>query len=202
MMRPFVARKRAEKGVRHVEHAIEIDRHDVLPVLDDGVRIGSEGVAAIDAGIVDEDRDLADLACDLGGGDAAGGSVGDVEREVLRLAAGFADVRGRCRGRLAIDVQHGDLRALAGIAKRDGAADAGACAGDDRDVILQKSGHCFPFLVNAAKDSDLGCELLHWRRRSQSDVPQHQDVVQFRTAGDRRRSARLCAAIRPQTIRL
>ena len=58
-MRPLVARQRAQKGMRDVEHAIEVHRHDVLPILDHCIRIGGKCVAPIDAGIVDEDRDLA-----------------------------------------------------------------------------------------------------------------------------------------------
>ena len=60
---------------------------------------------------------------------------------MLRLAAGIADIRRRLRRRLAIDIEHRELRALARIAERDGAADPGAGAGDDRDVVLQKPGH-------------------------------------------------------------
>src|SRR6516164_9750081 len=44
-----------EKRMGYVEHPVEIDRHDVLPVLDGGVGFGSESVAAVDAGIVDQD---------------------------------------------------------------------------------------------------------------------------------------------------
>src|SRR5262249_16704532 len=51
----------------HVEHAVEVDRHDVLPVLDHRFRLRGEGVAAVDAGIVDQDRDLADRRPDLRG---------------------------------------------------------------------------------------------------------------------------------------
>jgi hypothetical protein len=42
--------------MRHVENAVEVDRHDVLPILDHRFGIGGEGIAAVDAGIVDEDR--------------------------------------------------------------------------------------------------------------------------------------------------
>jgi hypothetical protein len=59
-MRPLVERSTLRKGMRDVEHAIEVHRHDVLPILDYGIRIGGKRVAPIDAGIVDEDRDLAD----------------------------------------------------------------------------------------------------------------------------------------------
>jgi hypothetical protein len=59
----------------------------------------------------------------------------------MRLAAGFADVRGRLRRPVTIDVEHGDCRALARKAKRDGAPDPGSSAGYDRNVILQKPRH-------------------------------------------------------------
>ena len=71
----------------------------------------------------------------------------DVERETLRLAAGIADFLRRFGRRLLVDVEQHHLRALAGIADRDRAADAGACAGDDRDVILEKGHGGFPLVV-------------------------------------------------------
>ena len=96
-MRPLLARNGASERLRHVEDAVEVDRDHRLPVLGDGVRVGREGVAAGDAGIVDEDRDLAELLGDLRRHGAAGGAVGDVEREGLRLAAGVADQLARSR---------------------------------------------------------------------------------------------------------
>ena len=98
--------------------------------------IAGKGIAPDDAGIVDQDRDRADFRGDLRGDGAAGHPIGDVKSEGLRLAAGVADRRRRLGGRLAIDVEHGKLRALARIAERDGAADPGARAGDDGDVVL------------------------------------------------------------------
>ena len=82
-------------------------------------------------------------------------AVGDVEREGVRLAAGFGDVRGRLAAAVAIDVEHGDRRALAGKAERDGAADSRGGAGDGRDVILQKSGHlcCPPCRMKRSENS-------------------------------------------------
>jgi len=111
MMRPLLVRQGAEKGVRHVEHAIEVHRHDLLPILDHGVGIASERVAPVDAGIVDQDRGLTEAACDSGGDDAAGVAVADVEREGMRLAAGFGNVRRGFGSPVAIDVEHGDRRA-------------------------------------------------------------------------------------------
>src|SRR5262249_56386548 len=39
-----------EERMRHVKHAVEIDCHDVLPILEDGIRIGGESVAAGECG--------------------------------------------------------------------------------------------------------------------------------------------------------
>ena len=50
-----------------------------------------------------------------------------------------------------------DLCAFPGIAQRDAAADPGTCAGHDRDVVLQKSGHVrFPPTL-WSKHSDQSC---------------------------------------------
>ena len=143
-MRPLAARSALEKRVRHVEQAIEVHRHDVLPILDHRVRFSGKGVAPVDAGIVDQDRDRTDIARDLCRDVAASHPIRDVERKVLRLAAGATDIRRRLGRRLAVDVEHRDLRALARIAKRNRAADPGAGAGNDRDVVLQKPGHWRP----------------------------------------------------------
>ena len=61
--------------------------------LSHGVGVGSERVAPVDAGIVDEDRILAELLA-TSAASAAGGAVADVEGEGVRLAAGVADLRG------------------------------------------------------------------------------------------------------------
>ncbi len=100
-------------------------------------------------------------------------AIGDVERESLRLAAGVADFRRRLGRGLAVDVEHGDLRALARIAERDGAADAGAGAGDDRDVVLQKPGHgcCSLWTEERSPDCALAKSgLLHDGARAGSAI--------------------------------
>ena len=64
---------------------------------------------------------------------------GHIEHHALGLAAGVENVLRRFGRRLLVDIEHHHARALARIAQRDGAADAGACAGDDRDVIFEKA---------------------------------------------------------------
>ena len=121
--------------------------------LDHGLRRAEHAVAADDAGIVDEDRDLPDLVGDLLRHRDAVFAVGDVEREAFGLAAGVADFLRGLRRRLLVPVEQHDARALAGIAERDRAPDAGACAGDDGDLILEKGHGAFPLLLVLAEDS-------------------------------------------------
>ena len=79
-------------------------------------------------------------ATSLGDG-AAGFGVGDVEREGHRLEAFGVDLGGGLFRRLGVDVEHGEAGALARKAERDGAADAGARAGDGGDVGGEEVGH-------------------------------------------------------------
>ena len=79
--------QRSKKRMGHVESAVEIDRHDVLPVFYDGLGIPSERVAAVDAGIVDQDRDRSDLFVDLPGDRDAVLAPGDIEHKAFSLAA-------------------------------------------------------------------------------------------------------------------
>ncbi len=139
-MRPFAGAQRLQQRMRDVEDAVEIDRHDVLPVLQHRIGIRGEGIAAVDAGIVDQDRDLTDLARDLLGDREAILALRHVERETLGFTAGTADLAGRVACGLGVDVEQHDARALTREAGRDRAADAGGGAGDDGDVILEK-GH-------------------------------------------------------------
>ena len=96
-----------------------------------------EGVAAVDAGIVDQDRDPPDLFGDLLGHFDAILAPGDVECETFGEAAGIADFLRRLGCCLGVDVEQRHLRALTGIALRDRAPDSGSGAGDGGDVVLQ-----------------------------------------------------------------
>ena len=66
-------------------------------------------------------------------------ALGDVEPEIRRLAAAVADFLCGLGCGLLVDIEQHDARALARIARRNRAADAGGGAGDDGDVILEKS---------------------------------------------------------------
>ena len=102
--------------MRHVEDAGQVDRDDVFPVLDDVVRRAQHAVAADDAGIVDEDRDLPDLVGDLFRHRDAVLASRDIERKALRLAAGVADFLRSFSRRLLVHVEQHDARTLARIA--------------------------------------------------------------------------------------
>jgi len=112
----------------HVEDAGEVDRDDVFPILDYSFRRTKHAVAPRDAGIVDQDRDLSDLAGDLLGDGDAVRAPGHVERKTLRLAVGIANFPRRLGRRLLVRIKQHQSRALAGITERDRAADAGASA--------------------------------------------------------------------------
>src|SRR5262249_26068745 len=85
----------------------------------------------VDPGVVDEDRDVADLLGDLLGDREAILAIRDVERKALRAAASVADLLRGLRRRRLVDVEQHDARALARKAGGDRAADAGGGARDD-----------------------------------------------------------------------
>src|SRR5262249_14382863 len=99
-----------------------------------------ESVAAVDSGVVDEDRNRPDLLGDLLCDREAILALRDVERKALRAAARLADLLRGLRRRRRLDVEQHDARALTRQARGDRAADAGGGARDDGDVTLEK-GH-------------------------------------------------------------
>jgi hypothetical protein len=72
---------------------------------------------------------------------AAGHPVRDIECKITRLAAGGADFRNRLGGRLAVDVEDRERRALAREAEHNGMTDAGTRPGDDGNMIVQEPVH-------------------------------------------------------------
>ena len=129
--------------MRDVEDAVEIDGNDIFPILDHGVAIAGKGVAAVDAGIVDKDRDLPDLLTDALGERNAVFAPGDVELEAGSLAARAADFfRGLCR-RSFVDIDQRDLRAFARVTESNRPADAGGSARNGGDMVLEQARHHF-----------------------------------------------------------
>src|SRR5262245_65936602 len=157
--------------MRDVEDAIKVDGHDVVPVLDHRRGLRAKGMAAIDAGIVDEDRHLPDAFADVLSKLAAGLGVGDVEAEAPGSTAGGGD--GRCRGStgFGIDVEHHHFGALIAVALRDRPADARPGAGDGGDASLKQPSHGMsPLLVPRPITTRLSpapatAALPRWRRR-------------------------------------
>ncbi len=139
-MRPLAARKGAEKRMRDVEDAGEVDGDDVFPILHHGIGRAEHAVAPRDAGIVDQDRDLPDLFGDAFGDRDTVLAPGHIEHEAFRLAAGIANLLRRFGRGLFVLVEQGDLRAFAGVAQRDRATDAGGGTGDNSDMVSEK-GH-------------------------------------------------------------
>jgi hypothetical protein len=140
-----------QKGMCHVEHAMEVDRHDVLPVLDHGLGIRGEGIAPVDAGIVDQDRDLAHLRADARSNLAAPVVLGHVEYEAARFAAGSCDGLGGFGRRVAIDVEDSNVCSLLRIAERDRSADARPATSHHRDAVLKTPDSSELFVVHYAR---------------------------------------------------
>ena len=121
-----------------VEDAGEVDGDDVFPILDHRLGRAQHAVAPRDAGIVDQDRDLADLFGDAFGDLDAVLAFCYVQHKAFGLSACLADLLRRRRRCCFIKVEQRHLRALPRIAERDRAADARARAGDDRDVAFEQ----------------------------------------------------------------
>jgi hypothetical protein len=133
-----------EKGVRDIEHALEVDADDVLPILDHRFRRRGEGIAPVDAGVVHQDRDLADPRADLGGDAAARHALGHIEPHARGRAPAVADDPLGLSRRGGVDVENDDVRTLPGIADGYCSADARSAAGDSGDVALKQPAHVCP----------------------------------------------------------
>src|SRR5215472_317658 len=156
----------------HVEDAIEVDRHNVLPVFDHRLRISGEGIAVVDAGIVDKDRDPADLLANLLGDNAAPLGFGHVQHKAKGPAAGGCDGLNGLGRRVAIYVDHSDLRSLPRIAQRDRSAYTRPTSCDHCNAFLEKPGHFIvPIaqrIANYQKMIRSASETLHESERSRS----------------------------------
>jgi hypothetical protein len=80
-----------QKRMSHIEHTIEVDREDVLPVRDHRLRFCGEGIAAVDPGIVNENGNLTNFQLDLRSNIATTIPLSDVERKTVRFTARATD---------------------------------------------------------------------------------------------------------------
>jgi hypothetical protein len=130
MIRPALGLEhRADGGLDHVEGAEEVDLQDLLPVVD---RHAHDQVIAGDAGIVDEDVDLAERL--EGGGDGlhARFRIGHVGRDVDGLPTESLDLgHGGFGDFLASHVHEGDVATLSRELQADCLAYAAGSARDE-----------------------------------------------------------------------
>src|SRR5262245_54515154 len=128
-----------QEGMRHVEHTIEVDGHDVVPVLDHRRRLAGKGVAAVNARIVDEDADAANAGADRSGQAQTGRAVSDIERKTPRPSPIAFERRRRLLRGFGVGIERDDCRSGLGIAERNCPTDAGTRAGDGSDVVFEQS---------------------------------------------------------------
>src|SRR2546428_3228716 len=131
----------ARDALQAEEDALAVDPHDAVPVLFGEIHdVG----AARDAGVVDEDIDLAEGVDGLADHPVDALEVADVGPEGQALAAERADGVGRRLGGPLLEVDRYDVRAALRQGQRRRAADAARGTGDDRDTIgerLARVGH-------------------------------------------------------------
>ena len=113
---------------------------------------------------------------DAGGGRLAGGEIGDVAGDAHGLAARRRDLLCQAAGAVAVDVEHGDARALLREAQADRASDA---------VGASRAGHDGHAAVEAAIGG--GSSSASFVLRS-VEVATH--VAGYRAGKGRRRRAR------------
>ena len=120
--------------LREIEHAAQIDVLDAVPVLRDDVP-DLHGLG--DAGIVDENVDLAESLEHLGHCTFTVGFVRDVAGEAKVLLAEFSSRPGRAG---AVEIEDRDARALGSERLCGGEADATrtGSSGNDRGFARQK----------------------------------------------------------------
>ena len=126
-----------DAGARGQEGTVEMDRQHLLPL---GEAELLDRLDDLDAGIGNEDIDLAELPDDLGDTAIDFRLVGDIHGHADRLAAGVGDFL--CRGLRAGQVEIGnrDRRAILRIDLGDALANAAGGAGDQGDLAFELHG--------------------------------------------------------------
>jgi len=135
MRPPGLAGEHVARGMtRAHEHAGQVDVHDLVPVVERDV---DGGAADRDAGVVDQDVDLA-VRRDHGVEHVLHRAlVGDVHRARLGAAVRQGDRLGGVACRRSVVVGQHDDRADARERGADGLAEPVAAAGDHRDLAVQ-----------------------------------------------------------------
>ena len=136
-----------DRGLRGEQEAEDVDvEHLVEVFFGDGL----DGRELVDAGVVDEDVEAAEVL-DGGVDDALGlGGLGDVAADGDGLAAGGGDGGDDGVGAgLAGGVVDDDGGAFGGERFGDGGADALGCAGDDCDFACELAHNCYPSFSTA-----------------------------------------------------
>ncbi len=113
---------RRQLGLHAVEHAVQIDVHDLLPRVDRVV--GGRGGGAADTGVVDGDAERSDLGCQANGL-TRGARVGDIADVGDRRATALRDLLHDRINRIGIEVAHDHRRAVLGQQVSDCAPNAG-----------------------------------------------------------------------------
>jgi hypothetical protein len=124
-----------DEDLRAVEDAVEVDAEDLAPR---GVIHLHEALVGVDAGVVHEDVEMAELFQNFLGHAEGVRVIADVGLRQHRLAPHLLDVlHDVTRRSLARHVVHRDVSAFLGECERDGAPDSARASGDERGATLE-----------------------------------------------------------------
>ena len=116
------------------EGAVEVDRQHLLPL---GERKLLERMDDLDAGVADQDVDVAERLDGGLHGRIDLGLVGDIHRHADRLAAGLLDLGCGGVGRLLVEIGDGNRRPFTREFQGDFLADAAGRAGDECNLAFE-----------------------------------------------------------------
>ena len=131
-----------EEGLDAVDDAVHVDREGPVPI---GLGRLADDSAGQDAGVVDEQVELAEFGVDLLGQPFVGNGVGDVEVDGQRLDLLRFDLcRYRLRGAF-LDIGEDDVHPLIGAGESDTPSDPGTGTGYQRHFAAQFVHRAPPF---------------------------------------------------------